>query len=107
MLMEVQYSLSIQIQDSQIGNNRGVNEDYHLLGCETKQLADVYDNIVPLSSRSQGVRLLVGSLLQPQMGRFITRHSSFSIDANNLLSTNRTISQHALKPSLTLKLSYA
>jgi len=99
MLMAVQYSLSKQIQDLQIGNNRGVNEDYRLLGCETKQLADVFENIVSPSSRSQGVRLLVGSLLQPQMGRFITRYSSFSIDASNPLSINRTISQHALKPS--------
>jgi len=106
VLIKVQYSLSIQIQDLQIRNIRAVNVDYRLLGCETMQLA-VWENTVPPSSRSQGVRLLVGSLLQPQMRRFINRHSSFSIDASNLLSTNHTISKHAFKPSLTLKLSYA
>jgi len=79
-----------------------MNVDYRLLGCETMQLADVLENTVPPSLRSQAVRLLVGSLLQPQMRRFINRHSSFSIDASNLLSTNRTISNHAFKPSLTL-----
>jgi hypothetical protein len=35
------------------------------------------------------------------MGRFITRHSSLPIDANNLLSTNHTISKHAFKLSYT------
>jgi len=54
MLMEVQYSLSKQIQDLHIGNNRGVNEDYCVLGCETTQLANVLDHRVPPSSRSQG-----------------------------------------------------
>jgi hypothetical protein len=60
--MEVQYSLNIQIQDLHIGNNRGVNDDYRVLGCETMQLADVLEHTVPPTSRSQGVRLLVGSL---------------------------------------------
>jgi len=92
--MVVQYSFSIQIQDIQIGNNRGVDKDYHLLGCETKQLGDVFENIVPPSSRSQGFKLLVSSLLQPQMGRFITRYGIFSVDANNLLSANCITSQH-------------
>jgi len=39
MLIVVQYSLNIQIQDLQIRNNMGVNEDYRLLGCKTMQLA--------------------------------------------------------------------
>lgn len=82
MLIEVKYSLCIQIQDLHTGNNRGVNEDYHVLGCETTQLADVLEHTVPPSRRSQGVRLLVGPLLQPQMGRFITRYSTFSTDAS-------------------------
>jgi hypothetical protein len=107
MHIEVQYSLSIQIQDLHIGNNKGVNEDYRVLGCEKTQLAEVLEHKVPPSSRSQGVRLLVGSLLQPQMGRFINGYSSLPIDANNLLSKNRTISKHAFKLSCTLKLSYA
>jgi len=51
MLMEVQYSLSTQIQDLHIGNNRGVNEDYHVLGCKTTQLAEVLEHKVPPSSR--------------------------------------------------------
>jgi len=90
MLMEVKYSSYIQIQELHTGNNRGVNENYRVLGCETTQLANVLEHAVPPSSRSQGASLLVGSLLQPQMGRFITRYSSSSIDANNLLLTNRT-----------------
>jgi len=68
-----------------------------------QQLANVMEHRVPPSSRSQWVRLLVGSLLQPQIRRFITRHSSFSIDANNLLLT---ISKYAFKLPCTLKLSY-
>jgi len=84
-----------------------VNEDYCLLGCKTMQLANVLENTGPPPSRLQGVRLLVGFSLQPQMGRFITRHSSLSINANNLLSTNRTTSKHGFKLSLTLKLSNA
>jgi len=98
MLMEVQNSLSIQIQDLHIGNNGCVNEDYRVLECETTQLANVLEHRVPPSSRSQVVRLLVGFLLQPHVGRFITRYSNFSIDANNLLSTNCTISKRAFKP---------
>jgi hypothetical protein len=54
MLIAVQYSLSIQIQDLQIGNNMGMNKDYHLLGCKTMQLANVLEKIGPPSSRSQG-----------------------------------------------------
>jgi hypothetical protein len=82
-----------------------VSKDYHHLGCETMQLVNVLQNILPPTSRLQGVRLLVGSSLQPQTGRFITRHSSFSIDANKLLSRKSTISQHSFKLSLTLTLS--
>jgi hypothetical protein len=85
----------------------GVNKDYHLLGYKTMQSANVLENTGPPSSRLQGVRLLVGFSFQPQMERFITRHSSLSIDANNLLSTNRTTSKHAFKLSLTLRLSNA
>jgi len=99
VLTEVQFSLSTQIQDLHIGNNRGVNEDYCVLGCEKTQLADVLEHKVPPSPRSQGVRLLVNSLIQPQMERFINRYSSFYIDANNLLLTNHTISKHAFKLS--------
>jgi len=77
----------------------GVNEDYHLSCCEMLQLPDVLDNMLPPFSRSYGVRLLVDSVLQPQMGMFITRYGSFSTDANNLLSTNSTISKHAFKLS--------
>jgi hypothetical protein len=84
----------------------GVNEDYCLLGCKTMQSANVLENTGPPSSRLQRVRLLVGFSLQPQMERFITRHSS-PIDANNLLSTNPTTSKHAFKLSLTLRLSNA
>ena len=65
MLIAVQYSLSTQIQDLQIRNNMGVNEDYHLLGCKTMQLANVLEDTGPPSSRLQGVRLLVGFSLQP------------------------------------------
>jgi hypothetical protein len=41
----------------------------------------------------------MGSSLQIQMGMFITKHSSFSIDASNLLSTKSTIFKHAFKLS--------
>jgi hypothetical protein len=97
---------STQIQDLQMGNNMIVNTNYRLFGCKTMQLADVLENNGPPSSRLQGVRFLVGSSLQPKMRWFNTRHSSLSIDANNLLSTNRTTSKYAFKVSLTLKLSY-
>jgi hypothetical protein len=49
-----------------------VNEDYHLSGCETMQLADVLENILPPFPRSQGVSLLMGFSLQLQMRMFIT-----------------------------------
>ena len=84
-----------------------MNEEYRLLGCKTTQFADILENKGSPSSRLQGVRLLVGSSLQPQMGRFITWHSSLPTDASNLLSTNHTTSKHAFKLSLILKLSYA
>lgn len=45
----------------------GVNEDYRLLWRETTWLANVLKNTVPPFSGSQGVRLLVSSLLQPKM----------------------------------------
>jgi hypothetical protein len=41
-----------------------MNEDYNLSGCETMQLADVLENILPPFSRSQGVKTL-GGLLTP------------------------------------------
>jgi hypothetical protein len=107
MLIAVQFSFSIQIQNLQIRNNIAVNEDYRLLGCKTMQLANVLENKGSPSSRMQGVRHLVGFSLQPQMGRFIIRHNSLSIDANNLLSTKCSTSQHAFKLSLTLKLPNA
>jgi hypothetical protein len=50
MLMEVQCSMCTQIQDLHTGNEMGMNEDYHLLGCETMQMADVFENILPPSS---------------------------------------------------------
>ena len=47
LLMEVQYSIHIQIQDLQSANKIGVNEDYHLLDCEVTQLANVLENVLP------------------------------------------------------------
>jgi hypothetical protein len=41
-----------------------VNEDYNFPGCETTQLADVLETILPPFSRSQGAKTL-GVLLTP------------------------------------------
>jgi hypothetical protein len=80
----------------------GVNADYHLFGCAVVQLADVLEEQTAPSSGQQQVRLVGGSSLQPQLGMFITRPSSFTIDTNKFLSTNVTIYKQAFKLSLTL-----
>jgi hypothetical protein len=41
-----------------------MNEDYNLSGCETMQLTDALENILPPFSRSQAVKTL-GGLLTP------------------------------------------
>lgn len=68
-----------------------VNEDYHLFSCKTMQSAKVLEENTASIYMAQGVRILEGSSLQLQLATFITRHSSYSFDANKLLSTNRTL----------------
>lgn len=65
-------------------------------------LTDVLEEHTAPSSGQQDVRPFWGTSLQPQLRMFITRPSTFKIDAKELLSTNGTTYKLAFKLSLTL-----
>jgi len=99
MLMEVEYPMSTQIQDLQLANKMvwmKITIFQAVKPCSWLMLWRTY--CLHFQGHKQW-RLLVGSSLQTKMGMFITKHSSFSIYASNLLSTNSTISKHAFKLS--------
>jgi len=75
-----------------------VNEFYWLLGCAvcavSRCIGGTYCSIFWVAK----VRPLGGTSMQPQLGMFITKPSSFKIDAKELLSTNGTIYRQRSNP---------
>jgi hypothetical protein len=69
----------------------GVNELYLLFGyavyAVSRCTGGTYRSIFCVAK----IRPLGGTSMQPQLGMFFTRPSSFKIDAKELLSTNGTI----------------
>jgi len=88
------YSMSTHIHDFQCANKMSVNELYWLLGCAVCAVSRC--SIFWVAK----VRPLWGTSMQPQLGMFITRPSSFKIDAKELLSTNGTIYKQRSNPHL-------
>jgi hypothetical protein len=78
-----------------------VNEDYRVLGREITQLADVSEQSASIFKVTRG-QTLSGLFAPATDGKVHHQVHQFLIDADNLLSTNRTISK-----TVTLKLSYA
>jgi len=66
-----------QIQNFQFAYNIGVNENYCLFNWDIVKSANVLEEWTASIFRAA----LGGSSLQPQLGRLVTRHSNFTIDA--------------------------
>jgi len=96
----IHYSMSIHIHDFQCANKMSVNEFHWLLGCAvcavSRCIGGTYCSIFWVAK----VRPLGGTTMQPQLGMFITRPSSFKIDAKEFLSTNGTIYRQCSNPHL-------